>query len=94
MNRKNVKDTREILLTPQVQSKEQTAIEQIDLSSITQEDRDKLLISIALHLGVINHRTFLCPLQDSTIDDKKRAELMLNLYGKVYDYNTENWVKI
>ena len=85
MNRINLKDTREILINDFGQS-------QIDINSITQEDRDRLLIAIAIQVGVINVRCFRCPLKDSTLDEEQRAQLMFSLYNKVFDKETGEWI--
>ena len=61
MNRKDILDTRKVKINGQGKK-------QIDFSTMTQKDRDMLLVAIAEAVGAINQRTFL-PIEQDTSND-------------------------
>jgi hypothetical protein len=83
MERINSADTRPVLEIDVGQS--QIAV------PLSDADRDRLLIGIALRLGIINPNTVKHPLSDLTIDDEKRIEVMEVLYNQTYDTETNTW---
>ena len=83
MERINRADTRPVLEIDVGQS--QIAV------PLSDADRDRLLIGIALRLGIINPNTVKHPLSDLTIDDEKRIEVMEVLYNQTYDTETNTW---
>jgi hypothetical protein len=61
---------------------------------LSDADRDRLLIGIALRLGIINPNTVKHPLSDLTIDDEKRIEVMEAVYKQTFDTETGEWVPV
>lgn len=84
MNRVNDKDTRPIIINEVGQS-------QISCP-LTEEERDRLLVGVAIQIGLINSRTFRCPKEDTSATKEDQSDAMKTLYNKVYDETTGEWI--
>ncbi len=72
MKRIDPLDTRKIAEVP-------FGFDNVDPASITQDDVNRLVVKIAMSLGIINARTFRAVADDPLITEEERATILSNM---------------